>query len=137
MKKYYFTHILIILKFVICGQIKGQNKESDLVIKNVSVITMKSNEIIKNQDVVMKEGKIISISNTGKTEYKNELDGTDKYLMPSLADAHVHFPETETEMERMMQLYLINGVTKLRSMRGNWNHLDWQNKYNTAPSIVP
>src|SRR5690606_25763990 len=83
--------------------------------------------------------KIVSISDAKKTEYQNmvEIDGTDKYIMPSLTDAHVHFPETEAEMERMMQLYLINGVTKLRSMRGNWNHLDWKNKYNTASSIYP
>jgi hypothetical protein len=40
-------------------------------------------------------------------------------------------------MEHVMQLYLINGVTKLRSMRGDWKHVDWRSKYNTESSIYP
>lgn len=142
MKKHYLVLIITIQTLVSFGQTKGQsinNKENDLVIKNVSVINMITDEVLKNQDIVIKAGKIVSISDAKKATYQNmvEIDGTDKYIMPSLADAHVHFPETEAEMERMMQLYLINGVTKLRSMRGDWNHSDWKNKYNTTSSIYP
>jgi hypothetical protein len=57
--------------------------------------------------------------------------------MPSLADAHVHLPETEEELLQMFDLNLINGVTKLRSMRGDWKHKEWQNKYNIINSIYP
>lgn len=145
MKKYFLVLLTTIQALVSCGQTKEpsitykENVVKELVIKNVSVITMKTNVVLKNQDVVIKDGKIVSISDAKKTEYQNmvEIDGTDKYIMPSLADAHVHFPETDAEMEHMMQLYLINGVTKLRSMRGDWNHSDWKNKYNTTVSIYP
>ncbi|MFI0428449.1 amidohydrolase family protein [Mariniflexile sp. HMF6888] len=145
MKKYFLVLIITIQALVSCGQTKEQSityKENivkDLVIKNVSVVTMKSNEVLKNQDVVIKDGKIVSILDSEKTVHQNivEIDGTDKYIMPSLTDAHVHFPETETEMEHVMQLYLINGVTKLRSMRGDWKHVDWRNKYNAESSIYP
>src|SRR5690606_7672823 len=101
-----------------------ENKGQDMVIKNISVITMTSETVLKNQDVVIKNGKISSISASKKSNYKGLLviDGKGKYIMPSLADAHVHFPENETDMERMMALYLINGVTKLRSLRGDWKH---------------
>ena len=57
--------------------------------------------------------------------------------MPSLADAHVHLPETEEELLRMFDLNLINGVTKLRSMRGDWKHKEWQKKHNIINSIYP
>lgn len=110
-----------------------------MIIKNVSVISLANNEVLKNQDIAIKDGKISYISHTKNTDYNDimVIDGKGKYIMPSLADAHVHFPETETEMERVLKLYLINGVTKLRSMRGQWKHVDWRNKYNTESSIFP
>lgn len=35
------------------------------------------------------------------------------------------------------ELNLINGVTKLRSMRGDWKHKEWKEKYNTKNSYNP
>ena len=111
----------------------------DMVIRNVSVISMTTDGVLKNQDVVIKNGKITSISDSKSTHYKNilVLDGQGKYIMPSLSDAHVHFPQEESEMQRVMDLYLINGVTKLRSMRGDWQHVDWRSKYNKDASMHP
>lgn len=111
----------------------------NMIVKNISVITMLNDRVLENQDIIINNGKINSISVSKSTDDSGKLviDGTGKYIMPSLADAHVHFPETETEMEREMKLYLINGVTKLRSMRGQWKHVDWRNKYNTEASIYP
>lgn len=130
-----FLSIQILFSFAQSVENTGLN----MVIKNVSVITMTSEAVLKNQDVVIKDGKVRFISDSKRTNYKNMLvfDGKGKYIMPSLADAHVHFPETEAEMERMMKLYLINGVTKLRSMRGDWKHKDWRDKYNKENSIYP
>ncbi|MCD8412829.1 amidohydrolase family protein [Tenacibaculum finnmarkense] len=145
MKKYILTFVLVIQILVSCKQDKEKqviitnNIAKDMVIKNVSVITMKTNELLTNQDVVIKKGKIISISATKKTDYKDMaiLNGEDKYIMPSLSDAHVHLPKNEKELEKFLTLNLINGVTKLRSMRGDWKHLEWRNKYNTKTSMYP
>ncbi|MEO8773355.1 MAG: amidohydrolase family protein [Gelidibacter sp.] len=135
---------LFLILFIIAqaSSIFAQNQADvvkDLVIKNVSVISMLTNDIKEHQDVVIKDGKISSISNTKKGDYKNVLivDGKGKYMMPSLADAHVHFPEDDTGMKRVMALYLVNGVTKLRSMRGDWEHIDWRNKYEKDGSVHP
>ena len=145
MKK--FILIIIVCQTLIsCGQ--NTNKKditkpdylaSNLVIKNVAVIGMKTNSPIKNQDVIIKSGKIISIENTDETDYKNMvvIDGSGKYMMPSLTDAHVHLPKDERDLEKFFILNLINGVTKVRSMRGDWKHLEWRRKYNTGTSIYP
>ncbi|WP_034059692.1 amidohydrolase family protein [Lacinutrix jangbogonensis] len=100
---------------------------------------MITNEVIKNQDVVIKDGNIISISDTNDNRYSQMviIDGSNKYIMPSLSDAHVHLPKNESDLEKILTLNLINGVTKLRSMRGNWKHLEWRKKYNTKLSIYP
>lgn len=145
MKKYFL--ILIVSQTLIsCTQntnkkdiTKSEYLASNLVIKNVAVINMVTNKAIKNQDVVVKAGKIISIANAQEQDYKNMvvIDGSGKYMMPSLTDAHVHLPKNESDLERFFILNLINGVTKVRSMRGDWKHLEWREKYNTETSVYP
>lgn len=145
MKKY-FLIIMIFQSLISCTQntnkkdiTKSEYLASNLVIKNVAVINMVTNKAIKNQDVVVKAGKIISIANAQEQDYKNMvvIDGSGKYMMPSLTDAHVHLPKNESDLERFFILNLINGVTKVRSMRGDWKHLEWREKYNTETSVYP
>ena len=145
MKKY-FLIIIVCQTLISCGQntnkkdiTKPKYLASNLVIKDVAVINMATNNAIKNQDVVVKTGKIISIANAQEQDYKNMvvIDGSGKYMMPSLTDAHVHLPKNESDLERFFILNLINGVTKVRSMRGDWKHLEWREKYNTETSVYP
>ncbi len=138
MQKYFLILFLSLQSLLTLGQRSAVNT-ADLVITNVSVITMKTNKVLNNQDVVIKTGKIMSIKKHTNKKYKNVMviDGKNKYILPTLSDAHVHFPETEAEFERVLQLNLINGVTKLRSMRGDWKHIDWRKKYNNVNSFYP
>lgn len=111
----------------------------DLVFKNVNIVSMENDKVLENQNIAISNGKIVAIENAKKSKLKAEktIDLKGKYIMPSLADAHVHLPENEEELQRMFDLNLINGVTKLRSMRGDWKHKEWQNKFNTINSIYP
>lgn len=146
MKKEQFL-ILMTISFVFtcCGQPnkksieKNNSQETDLVIKNVSVLQMIEDKVLLNQDVVVRDGKIFSISASQNKQYNNifVVDGSDKYIMPSLADAHVHLPKEKEDLEKFLKLNLINGVTKLRSMRGAWDHLKWRDEYNDENSIYP
>jgi alpha-D-ribose 1-methylphosphonate 5-triphosphate diphosphatase PhnM len=117
----------------------AQNPHESYIVKNVNIIPMNENVVLKNQDVIIKEGKIVSICKSKKSALSGlqEIDGKGKYMMPSLSDAHVHFPENEEEMERVMRLNVINGVTKLRSMRGDWKHIEWREKFNKLGSYYP
>ena len=111
----------------------------DLVFKNVNIVSMENDKVLENQNIAISNGKIVAIENAKKSKLKAEktIDFKGKHIMPSLADAHVHLPETEEELQSMFDLNLINGVTKLRSMRGDWKHKEWQNKFNTINSIYP
>lgn len=138
MKKLFFCFFVVLQSIISFAQNKDK-KTVNLVITNVSVVSMERDEVLKNQDVVIIDGKIVSITKFKESIYKNilRIDGTGKFIMPSLSDAHVHFPETEAEMEQILQLNLINGVTKLRSMRGDWKHAEWRTKFNSAESFYP
>ena len=112
MKKY-FLIIIVCQTLISCGQntnkkdiTKPEYLASNLVIKDVAVINMATNNAIKNQDVVVKTGKIISIANAQEQDYKNMvvIDGSGKYIMPSLSDAHVHLPKNESDLERFLYI---------------------------------
>ncbi len=138
MKNLLLISFFTVHTFAFFGQAKD-TKTSNVVISNVSVITMKTDAVLKNQDVLIQDGKIISIEKHTKRKHKNSLfvDGKGKFIMPTLSDAHVHFPEDEKDFKRILELNLINGVTKLRSMRGDWKHIEWRKKCNTTTSFYP
>ena len=130
----------IILFFVLAiTQTLFSQTTFDLVFKNVNIVSMENDKVLLNQNIAILNGKIMVIENAKKSKLKAKktIDLKGKYIMPSLADAHVHLPENEEELQRMFDLNLINGVTKLRSMRGDWKHKEWQNKFNTINSIYP
>ena len=112
-------------------------QNADYIFHNVNIISMKDDEILINQSIAVKDGKILDIAS--KTKYKSErnIDTKGKYLLPTMADAHVHFPENDKEFEKVMKLNLINGVTKLRSMRGNWDDVERKLNYNDKGSYYP
>lgn len=130
----------LLISFFGINALIGQNSkiEVDAIIKNTSVITMTKSNVDKNQNIVIKEGKIIDITQNIKPYVSRKIiDGKNKFVMPSLSDAHVHFPETEEEFEKALKLYQINGVTRLRSMRGEIKHIEWKQKYNSQDSKFP
>lgn len=128
--------LVVILVILLLGY-HSQAQNADYIFKNVNIITMKDDKVIKKQAVVIKDGKIVEI--TGETNYKSKktINAKGKYLIPTMADAHVHFPENDKEFEKVLKLNLINGVTKLRSMRGDWDDIERKIRYNDKESYYP
>jgi hypothetical protein len=130
---------IILLLLIITNVLFAQSQTNDFIFKNVNIITLENETVLKNQSIVIKDGKIIAIQNTKECKYnaKETINLKGKYIMPTMADAHVHLPEKEEDLKRFFELNLINGVTKLRSMRGDWRHKEWKEKYNTKDSYNP
>lgn len=128
---------LIIIVIISLFGLYSQAQNADYIFKNVNIITMNDDKIIEKQTVVVKDGKIIEIADKTEHTSENIIDAKGKYLLPTMADAHVHFPENDEELEKVMKLNLINGVTKLRSMRGDWNDILRKQKYNAETSYYP
>lgn len=132
-------YILIFIGLFSTQILFSQKTQVDYLLSNVSVIPMNKEVILKNKDIAIKNGIILSIidSKKGIFEAKQTIDCTGKFILPSLGDAHVHLPGNEKDLEKYLTLNLINGVTKLRSMRGDDKHIEWRKKYNTETSIYP
>lgn len=129
--------LLIFFAFFAVKTLFAQTTEADYIFKNVNIITMLDNNVLKKKTIVIKDGKIIEISDKTKYKSSNTIDAKGKYLLPSMADAHVHLPESDEELEKVMKLNLINGVTKLRSMRGEWKDEERRKKFNSQSSYYP
>ena len=86
---------------------KGNNN-ADLVIKNVNLINVLSEEIYIT-DVAIKDGIIAGIG----SDYvgNKEIDGTGKYLSPSFIDGHVHIESSMLLPSEFAKMVVPSGTT--------------------------
>jgi len=94
---------------------------------NVSVVSMTSERIDPAQTVLVEDGQISVIGPVDTTPLPKDIeivDGTDRFLMPGLAEMHAHVPDVSSqELGRVMTLFAANGVTTIRGMLGRPSHL--------------
>ncbi|HEY0679341.1 MAG TPA: amidohydrolase family protein [Chitinophagaceae bacterium] len=67
---------------------------SQIYITNVNMLDVEKMKLIPAQTVIIENERITSYGSSGKIKVpagKQVIDGTGKYLMPGLVDAHVHF----------------------------------------------
>lgn len=94
--------------------------------------------ILKNQTVVVEKDKIAAIGDSGKINIPSKakiIEGNGNYLMPGLADMHVHLnidPDPD-----FMRLFLAEGVTSVRNLNGLPEHLEWKKEVNSGERIGP
>jgi hypothetical protein len=94
-----------------------------ITFKNVAVLSADSESFIPNQNVVIDNGKIVSISDDRLDEItENVVDASGKYLIPGLSDTHVHLFKSPNDL----LLYVANGVTQVRELIGEEDHLTWK-----------
>ncbi len=95
---------------------------------NVNVIPMTSETVVAAQTVLIEDRKIVTIGDVDTIPIAKGtvvIDGTDRYLMPGLSEMHAHVPRvSSTDLERVLGLYVANGVTVARGMLGRPEHLD-------------
>lgn len=98
-----------------------------LAIINVNVVPMSSEVVLEDQTVVVSNGKITSLGPVDTVPIPRDaevIDGTDRFLMPGLAEMHAHVPGADSaNVDRNFSLYVANGVTTIRGMLGQGSHL--------------
>ncbi|NMH89075.1 M61 family metallopeptidase [Flavivirga algicola] len=96
------------------------NKQTHMVIfEHVNVIPMTKHIVLRDQTVVIVDGKIISITSTKsspKYDADTVIDGTGKYLIPGLSEMHYHWRDNKSPIENEFKLLIANGITTARNM---------------------
>lgn len=97
---------------------------ASILIRNVAVVPMASEEVLPSRTVLVQNGRIAGIYEAGDAPSPQGaivVDGTGKFLAPGLIDAHTHIP-LRSDLER----YLAHGVTSVREMWGLPRSLRWR-----------
>jgi len=86
----------------------NEQQHKSLLIKNVNIIDIDSGNILPNRNVLVQNGYIKTISESKNKDARKEtagsdvIDGTGKYLIPGLIDAHTHIL-TEALMQDLIK----------------------------------
>lgn len=126
--------ITIFFAIILSSQIFSQ----ELIIKDIDIIPMTSNIVLNNKSVLIKDGKIQEIGEYKKLKKNKKtkiIDGKGKYLMPGLADMHVHLPE-ENKIEKLLLSNIAAGVTQIRVMNSNVPQIDLKKKLKSKNDLV-
>jgi len=110
------------------------------VIQNITTIDA-VNGAHENRDVVIRDGKIIKVAETedlSGIENIEIIDGTGKYLIPGLWDAHVHFSYDEELTPAMFDLFLLYGITSVRDTGAEIGYVkEWKDRALANPLEAP
>jgi tetratricopeptide (TPR) repeat protein len=106
-----------------------------VAILDVTVIPMDRERRLDHQTVVIENGRISKLGPVAGTTLPRgirRIDGRGKFLIPGLADMHVHVDDTTDFL-----LYLAKGVTTVRNLEGEPYHLEWRRKIEQGELLGP
>lgn len=100
----------------------AQRPSPPVAITHVTVLPMDRDRVLSDQTVII-EGAIISQLGTADRvripRGATTIDGSGKYLIPGLADLHVHLAQAPLDQQRdLLKLFALNGVTTVVNLRG-------------------
>jgi len=126
--RFFWIIILSLLIGMGCGE-----GERITAFKDVTLVPMTAEKIIEHQTVLVKGDRIFKIGPADKIDIPQNasvIDGAGAYLMPGLADMHVHLREDWPL--HPLDLYLANGVTTVRDLDGREFMLQWRDEINAG-----
>lgn len=113
-----------------------------LVFRHVNVVSMQDDKVLRNQNVIVRDGRIVSVDKRlAKLPAGTKvIDGTGKYLAPGLAEMHGHIPPMTAPPEVIQEVlfqYVANGITTVRGMLGHPGQLELREKSRRGEIISP
>ena len=111
------------------------------VFVNVNIVPMSGEAVIAQQSLVVVYGRITQIGHVDTVPVPKGalvIDGTDRYLMPGLAEMHAHVTSTDpAQIDRLASLFVANGITTIRGMLGQASHLELRDKLASGEVFGP
>jgi imidazolonepropionase-like amidohydrolase len=90
-------------------------------IVNASVLPMDRDTVLAGHTVLIRDGLIQQVAPNGRVSIPagaTRIDAAGKYLMPGLADMHIHMAGPRAIQEDLLKMYVVAGVTTILNMRG-------------------
>ena len=93
---------------------------------NANVLPMDRDTLLTGQTVLIRDGLIQQVGPSSRVSIPagtTRIDAGGKYVMPGLADVHVHMVGPREIQEELLKMYVVEGVTTILNMRGGPEHL--------------
>ena len=136
---------ILLLATTITGQTSGNSSAPKVVaFFNVNVIPMDRERVLRNQTVLVSDGRVTTIGDAKRIKPPagaQIVDGTGRFLIPGLMDMHVHlfsddeFPDALAEDE--FKVMIAYGVTTIRFMIGTPEQLVLREKSAKGEILAP
>ncbi|MCO5205210.1 MAG: amidohydrolase family protein [Anaerolineae bacterium] len=113
-----------------------KQKSQTVAFVHVNVIPMDEERVLKNYSVLVEEKRISAVGPADELEVPGGakiIEGNGAYLMPGLADMHMHL--TFDTDPRSLQFYLAHGVTTIRNFNATHEHFEWRDQ--VANGVLP
>src|SRR5688572_21651604 len=97
-----------------------------LVNANVLPMDREGDTLLAGQTVLIRDGIIQQVGPRSRVRIPagaTRIEARGKYLMPGLADMHVHIVGPRALQEELLKMYVVAGVTPILNMRGTPEHL--------------
>lgn len=134
------TLSLCFVIFLLSGCSSDAYFEDALCISNVTIVDP-IDGLKENMNVIIQENRIATIFSSDEKVLSSKnviIDGTGKFLIPGLWDAHVHFAFIEDLAPSMFDLFLAYGVTSVRDTGGELKVVkEWRTKALADPNNAP
>src|SRR5688500_7808560 len=112
--------------------------QSDVVIRNVTVIPITGVRPLQRQAVVVREGRISAIGPSASVRTPagaTIIDGTGKFLIPGLFEMHAHMSKSRASA---FPLYVYHGVTTIRDQGSEHAEvLRWRREIRAGTRVGP
>jgi imidazolonepropionase-like amidohydrolase len=119
--------------------IKSPAIDADTAFIGVTIIPMTdATTLLADQTVLVRDGAILSIGHSSTTPVParaRRIDGRGKFLMPGLADMHVHLEYLDNP--DILKLFVASGVTTVRNMDGRPYIIDWRRRVEAGELVGP
>ncbi len=108
---------------------------------NVNIIPMDTERVLENQTVIVEGDRITAIGPVDEVIVPagtQVVEGEGAYLMPGLADMHMHFGAFPFEAEeRPLKLLIANGVTTVRDLSSQPLFFQWEKEIAAGSRVGP
>jgi hypothetical protein len=106
-----------------------------LAITNVSVIPMDRERVLPHETVIVRDGRIAAVGPSDHVDIParaQRVDGSGRFLIPGLVDAHVHYDEEDPAVHphvgainrQFSALFLSAGITSVMNLCGSRGNLE-------------
>ena len=148
-----FLGALVVVVVALLGGVRPSQDVHVVAFERVTVIPMDRERTLPAQTVIVQDGRIVELGPAADVKVPagvTRIDGDARFLLPTLSEMHAHlssdyvapyaagrFKTPEQAMERVLLMYVLNGIGTIRNMVGSSEHVELRDRAARGEIISP